>query len=319
MQPERAVFASGSFAHIAAPYDSDESWLRLVLPVIVEALREGHDILVVTGQNRHDMLTERLGEDAGRVDRRLRNTWYTHPARTLTAYHEYAEPWAKRQTLLIGEPVWLGRGARDLREWVRYEAAINLAFADAPIVALCLYDRLATPPQVLDDAMRAHPWTLGGDGLRASEGYVPPKSFLLSGDELPFTEPPPARITVPFGERDLSMVRQAVAAAGENAGLDRDTVGSLVLSVSEIAANTVEHGGGTGSVSIWASGDELICEVLDPGGRLDVPLPGFLPPRPESPRGYGLWISRQLCDLVETRITDGVLRVRLYMILPNRR
>ncbi|MFI0419335.1 anti-sigma factor RsbA family regulatory protein [Spongiactinospora sp. 9N601] len=316
MQPERALFRSGSFAHIAAPYGSDESYLRLVLPLVGEALREGHDILVVTGQPMLDLLAEMLGEDAARVDRRLKTTWYTHPARTLTAYHEYAEPWAKRQTLLVGEPVWLGRKERDIREWIRYEAAINLAFADAPIVALCLYDERATPPQVLEDAMRAHPWTLNGNGLDLSRGYVPPQHFLLSGDELPFPEPPPSRVVVAFTPRDLGRVRQVVAAAGEGAGLDRDTVGSLVLSVSEIAANTVEHGGGSGSVAIWTAGSELICEIADPGGRLDLPLPGFLPPRPESPRGYGLWISRQLCDLVETRHTAGVLRVRLHMILP---
>jgi anti-sigma regulatory factor (Ser/Thr protein kinase) len=92
-------------------------------------------------------------------------------------------------------------------------------------------------------------------------------------------------------------------------------VTSLVISVSEIAANSVEHGAGFGTITMWNDGGELICEIADPGGALDDPLPGYIPPEPESPRGYGLWISRQLCDLVELRAEGGVLRVRLHLSL----
>ena len=53
------------------------------------------------------------------------------------------------------------------------------------------------------------------------------------------------------------------------------------------------------------------------GGALDDPLPGYIPPEPESPRGYGLWISRQLCDLVELRAEGGVLRVRLHLSMES--
>ncbi|GAA3418581.1 hypothetical protein [Streptosporangium vulgare] len=43
--------------------------------------------------------------------------------------------------------------------------------------------------------------------------------------------------------------------------------------------------------------------------------PAISRPSPGSPRGYGLWISRQLCDLVQVRGVDGELRVRLHMAL----
>ncbi|MCG5214503.1 sensor histidine kinase [Streptosporangium sp. KLBMP 9127] len=316
MQPERADANSGPFAHIAAPYGSDEGFLQTVLPAIEEALKAGHDILVVTGQHRLDLITGVLGDDANRVDKRLSSTWYTHPARTLTAYHEYAEPWAKRQTLLIGEPVWNGRGERDTREWIRYESAINVAFAGAPITLLCLYNQETTPDHVLDEASRTHPLCLDVGGVRPSPAYVPPVRFALKGDDRPFGAAPDSSWRTGFTASDLTRVRQLVEDHAIRAGLDRDTTGSLVLSVSEIAANAVEHGSGHGTVTVWTAGGELICEVADPAGRLDQPHPGYLPPKPASARGYGLWISRQLCDLVETRAADGGLRVRLHMYLP---
>jgi anti-sigma regulatory factor (Ser/Thr protein kinase) len=316
VQPERAIPSSEPFAHVAAPYRSDESYLRTVMPAISDALRAGHDILMVTDQRRLDLVTDLIGNGAARIDRRLSSTWYTHPARTLTAYHEYAEPWAKRQTLLIGEPVWDGRGERDLREWVRYESALNLAFAGVTSTLLCLYNSITTPAWVLAEAQRSHPLRLGDDGLEPGPGYVPPAGFLLAGDDLPFAVPPPASAGTAFTAERLTLLRALVQRCADEAGLDRDTAGSLVLSASEIAANAVEHGAGHGTITIWTAGNELICEIADPGGQLDVAHPGYLPPQPESTRGYGLWISRQLCDLVETRTADGVLRIRLYMFLP---
>ncbi|GLW06065.1 anti-sigma regulatory factor [Microtetraspora sp. NBRC 13810] len=316
VQPERAFFDPESFAHVAAIYDSDQTYLHSVLPFVRRSLDHGRDTLVVAGRDKLGLLSAALGDDFGRIDRRIGPTWYTHPARTLTAYHEYAEPWARRGTTLIGEPVWAGRDERDVREWLRYESAINLAFAEAPVLVLCLYDRAATPADVLAETARTHPWCLDGDGLRPSADYVRPADYRPAGDGVPFADPPPRAAGMAFTSRDLARLRRTVADTAHAAGLDRDTAGSLVLSVSEIAANTVEHGAGHGRLTIWTAGRELICEITDESGRLDVPLPGYLPPGPASPRGYGLWISRQLCDLVEIRTEGGVLRVRLHMYLP---
>jgi anti-sigma regulatory factor (Ser/Thr protein kinase) len=77
----------------------------------------------------------------------------------------------------------------------------------------------------------------------------------------------------------------------------------------------VEHGAGFGTVSVWTRDDELICEVADPGGGFDHPYPGYVPPRDGSLRGYGLWIARQLSDLMEIRIREGVSRIRIHMTI----
>jgi anti-sigma regulatory factor (Ser/Thr protein kinase) len=72
-----------------------------------------------------------------------------------------------------------------------------------------------------------------------------------------------------------------------------------VLAVNEVATNAVEHGSGDAHLALWTGpgSRELLCEVHD-GGRLLDPLPGLRAPHPSDPRGRGLWIARQLCDLL---------------------
>ena len=55
---------------------------------------------------------------------------------------------------------------------------------------------------------------------------------------------------------------------------------------------------------------ELVCEVHD-GGRLVDPLPGLRAPHPSDPRGRGLWIARQLCDLLHVWGDDAGTHVRI--------
>ncbi|WP_327089915.1 ATP-binding protein [Nonomuraea sp. NBC_01738] len=139
---------------------------------------------------------------------------------------------------------------------------------------------------------------------------------MLDGDRAPLP-PPGGRVeSMRFTAGELGWMRRRVRERATAAGMDRDLAGSLVLSVSEIAANCVEHGAGYGTMRMWVAGSELVCELVDTGGVIDDPLRGYIPPEPESPRGYGLWISRQLCDLVEMRTEAGTLLVRLHMRLP---
>ncbi len=292
------------------PYDSDESFLELVLPRVRAALNEGRRVLVITCARKLDLLADALGHDAGRIDSRVSSTWYGHPYRTLAAYHEYTRG---RRTLVIGEPIWEGRSRREITELIRYESVLNAALGPASAVMLCLYDLRRVPPAVLEYNAVNHPLLLGAEGEAASTSFVPPHELVLGGDRAPLPEPGPGAVTIRFTGRELRRLRRSVDDYATAAGMDRNLITSLVISVSEIAANSIEHGAGYGTITMWSADGELICEVADPGGALDDPLPGYIPPEPESPRGYGLWISRQLCDLVELRAEGGVLRVRLHV------
>ncbi|MEW9551448.1 anti-sigma factor RsbA family regulatory protein [Nonomuraea sp. NPDC050783] len=291
------------------PYDSDDAFVRLIVPRVRAALTEGRRVLAVICEAKLGLLTDALGRDAARLDCRPAS-WYGHPYRALAAYHEYAHD---RRTLVVGEPVWQGRSERELRELIRYESVLNAALLRCSVVMLCPYDLRVVPPAVLDYSEISHPLLLGGTGEAPSTRFVQPQDLVLNGDRAPLPAPGPGALTIDFTARELKPLRRRVGEWARAAGMDHSLVTSLVISVSEIAANSVEHGAGHGTITMWNAGGELVCEIADSGGALDDPLPGYIPPEPESPRGYGLWISRQLCDLVELRAEGGVLRVRLHL------
>jgi len=301
-----------SLKHVAVPYDSDRAFVDLVAPHVRAALDEDRRVLVINRPDRLALLAEALDGDAGRIDSRPSTAWYGHPHRMLAAYHEYTRG---RPTLVVGEALWAGMSERAVTDLIRYDSVINAALAPAPSIMMCLYDLRQVPESVLALQPVVHPLLLGPGGLAPSGSFVEPHELVLDGDRVPFPAPGPDAHTVRFTARELKRLRQTVGDYARAAGMDRNLITSIVLSVSEIAANSVEHGAGFGTIAMWVEGRELVCEIADPGGALDDPLPGYIPPEPESPRGYGLWISRQLCDRVDLRAEGDVLRVRLHLSL----
>jgi anti-sigma regulatory factor (Ser/Thr protein kinase) len=125
--------------------------------------------------------------------------------------------------------------------------------------------------------------------------------------------PPPVRPDAfSFGLAELAEVRRRVVAAAERAGMGRAAVADLVTATSELAANSVMHGGGTGTLRLWWEDGSLVVEVED-GGRIEEQLVGRLRPGIRQEGGRGLWLTNQLCDLVQIRSGAGgtVVRVRV--------
>jgi anti-sigma regulatory factor (Ser/Thr protein kinase) len=285
------------------------------------ALAAGTKVLVVGRADRLALLGDHLagspGVDTDAVDMVLDEDWYVHPARMLSACVDYARE-ATGETLFVGEQPWRAWTAREAREWVRAESLCNRVLAATRGTGLCLYDRRRTPPDIATAMDRTHPYRWTGDGALPNPGYVPPERLRLEGDDKPFDDPPAHARSVDFTLSGLKRLRDFVTARALRAGLDADLTTSLVLCVAEIAANTVEHGAGHGRAWVWRHGTELVCEIADPGGGFAEPNPGYLLPPDGAPRGYGLWIARQLRDLMEIRTGDGVCRIRLHMSIGPR-
>ncbi len=112
--------------------------------------------------------------------------------------------------------------------------------------------------------------------------------------------------------REIAEVRGAVRRIAEGAGF-ADRAADLVLALDEVIANAQEHGRPPIEVSCWIDG-RVVVEVADVGGGFDrARVWDTHPPEPYGPRGRGLWITRQLTDLVA--ITSGTrgTRVRLEL------
>lgn len=113
---------------------------------------------------------------------------------------------------------------------------------------------------------------------------------------------------------ELADVREFVEAQAIRAGLPAPRASDLVIAASEVAANTLRHAGGEGSVRVWAQDGEVICEFRD-SGIISDPQAGLT--RPDDPvgGGLGLWVVRQVCDGVDIEAGTAGTTVRLHMNL----
>ncbi len=111
----------------------------------------------------------------------------------------------------------------------------------------------------------------------------------------------------------LAVVRQFTTARARRAGLPPRRVNDLVIAVAELAANTLAHTSGPGTLTLWATDDEVICQVQDQGQIID-PLAGRVLPAPDADGGgRGLWVVHQVCDLVEIRTGTTGTTIRVHM------
>jgi anti-sigma regulatory factor (Ser/Thr protein kinase) len=111
---------------------------------------------------------------------------------------------------------------------------------------------------------------------------------------------------------DLSQVRALVLQQARLAGLTEGRANDLVLAVSEVAANTLRHTRSAGTLAIWHDGREVVCEIRDEGTIAD-PLAGMRKPPPGASGGHGLWLVRQVCDLVELTSNANGTTIRMHM------
>jgi anti-sigma regulatory factor (Ser/Thr protein kinase) len=275
----------------------------------------GEPMLIAVGESRTQRLQDELGAHAGQVQFAEMETLGRNPARIISAWHDFvtAHEGSGRPLRGIGEPIWPGRSESELQECHRHEALLNVAFDDgAPWWLLCPYDAAALADDVLADAQRTHPVVREQGKARVSTLF--PSRLASEPFHGVLPEPPGPIHEYPFGMGDLGQLRRLVAESAQAAGLAESRVRELVLCISELAANSVVHGGGTGVLRIWSEGNAVVCEVRDRGAIHDR-LTGRIRPAIDALHGRGVWFANMMCDLVQIRSqVDGtVVRAHMYV------
>jgi anti-sigma regulatory factor (Ser/Thr protein kinase) len=303
-----------AFAHDALLYAGPESFLEGTLPFIREGLAADEAMLVAVPADRIALLRAALDGDADRVCLVDMTRLGRNPAAIISAWRDFLDDNDPRERPVrgIGEPIWAGRSAEEIVECQRHESLLNLAFDGGPAWQLiCPYDTRALPEDVILEARRSHPFVREGGLRRESPEYVAPASVLgPEEDDLPAV--PDRAQLLAFSREQMVAVRRLVSAYAREAGLDTERASDLVLAVSELASNSVLHGGGEGLLAIWLDAGSVVCEVRD-GGRIADPLVGRARPSPDQRGGHGMWLVNALCDLVQLRsLADGsVVRLTL--------
>jgi anti-sigma regulatory factor (Ser/Thr protein kinase) len=300
----------GGFQHEALIYEGPDDYLEGTVPFLRAAVEAGEPALVAVGSSQCDLLKEELGDAAEQVRFADMEKLGRNPAWIIPFWREFVDEAGGGSVRGIGEPVWAARTPAALEECRRHESLLNLAFAPGPGWSLlCPYDAGSLGDDVLDKVASSHPHVHRDGRLEASWAFDPdPDCF---AGELP----PPAATpeTLGFGLTELGAVRDRVATAARAAGMDSLAVADLVTATSELAANSVMHGGGSGVLRLWHEEGRLLAEVED-RGRIEEPLAGRLRPDISQEGGRGLWLANQLCDLVQIRSGEAGTTVRLHLL-----
>ncbi len=234
-----------------------------------------------------------------------------NPARIIPVWRSFVDEQVERGRPFrgLGEPVWAGRSPAELRECQLHELLLGPAFRGGPAWRLlCPYDAGALDPDAIDMAHRSHPYVAEGLAARPSGLYRGEPDDPFAG---PLPAPPVEARVIDFAGGLFGVLRRFVAGQAAIAGLVGQRVDDVVLAVSELAANSVRHGSGAGTLRVWVSGRALVCEVEDGGHPRWDPLVGRRCPAPEQLGGRGLWVVNQICDLVQISTAGGRTTVRV--------
>jgi anti-sigma regulatory factor (Ser/Thr protein kinase) len=304
--------SNGRFRHLALFYRGRGEYLAALCAFIQAGRARGDAVFVAVPERKAQLVRQELGEDSARVTVVDMAELGRNPARIIPAVLAYAGQHRGQRVCCIGEPIWPGRTEAELQEATRHEALINLAFRGRPVTFLCAYDSAGLPRSVITDAARTHPAIIKDRQEIASARYlgpveVPPRCHR------PLPRPPAHAEALGYRD-DLRPVRRFIASRAKCAGLTAPRIPDLVIAASELAANTLRHTGGGGTVHVWRTSEEIICQVADTGQITD-PLARYQARSDELVGGNGLWVVNQVCDLVQARTGQAGTTTRLHMRL----
>jgi anti-sigma regulatory factor (Ser/Thr protein kinase) len=306
------VALNDGFRHEAFLYADHSEFLAGTAAFIGGAVAAGEPILVVVDAAKIAALRTVLDGDAERVQFADMATVGRNPARIIPAWQAFVDQHSAKGQRLRGtsEPIWAGRSPDELVECQHHESLLNEAFVDTTgFWLLCPYDTATLERVVIDQAHGTHPLIDRAGQSHPSRHYHRADATTLVQEPLP--EPPAGAVVYEFGAADLASVRRFAAEHAVAAGrADRAT--DVALVASELATNSLRHGGGGGAVRLWRQDAALICEVRDRGQVVD-PLVGRRRPVDGQLGGRGLWVVNQLCDLVQVRSSPSGTTVRVHI------
>ncbi|WP_105971937.1 anti-sigma factor RsbA family regulatory protein [Streptomyces geranii] len=298
------------FAHPALFYRGEEEYLDGTVPFVREGIKAGDPVAVAVPEPRLALLRQHLGGDADSVHFVDMTEAGRNPGRIIPrVLRAFADARTDTHVRIIGEPIWPGRSGVEYPACVQHEALINLAFQGRDLTILCPYDAERLASDVLADAYATHPVVVSGGIRQPSPSYAPGQ--VVAEYNRPFPAAPASAEPQGFGSEELPVVRHFAVALAAQLGLSGIRLDDLALTVAELTTNSVVHGGGTGTLRVWAEDSQLVCEVRD-RGHLSDPLAGRRPATRDQRGGRGLLLVHTVTDLVRVHTDPAGTAVRCY-------
>jgi len=283
----------------------------ILTPLIAERLACREPVLAALPPTTATQLHNRLPTTAGlhTIDvGRL----YHHPGRVLGHYLGWiADTSPNGAATIVAAPQLDNDNPHRAALWMHVDALITQALSARDLTVVCVYPN---DPATAVAIRHAHPSLLNG-AATANPDHLPADQFLAD-----HPLPPPSELGLPDAihildhPRQLTAVRKGIGSHGARAGLATSRCEDLVLAVSEVAGNALEHGVAPAAVCLWITSTSVICQISD-NGHFTQPLAGLLPPHKNKGRVRGLWMAHQLCD--ELYRWPHPTTIRLHMDRPQ--
>jgi anti-sigma regulatory factor (Ser/Thr protein kinase) len=319
--------------HAVALYDSAEGLCARAVPYLRKGLERAEAVVAVTSAGVEQVLRSALGGDAERVHWQGVEVSY----RRLGAMFEGFRQFLAEQRAVGAAMRLLTQGGGDgaperVAGYLRFEAMANEVYRPYGYRWACLYDQNAHPAEILRQAREVHPRVLepGGRTVPSAE-YVPPGDFVARGG--PPTPIPPNRVELDArltGPSQLRALRRLLSAWTASSGIDGDDADAVLHAVGEAVTNVLQHrnlqhrdlqhrtvqdGGPPVRVRAWRSGGTARVRV-DASDAAPIPATtGYHRPNTAQDHNAGLWIARQLADIITTHTGQAGTTVELQFPL----
>jgi anti-sigma regulatory factor (Ser/Thr protein kinase) len=285
-----------TFAHPALFYSDEESYIDGTVPFVVEGLANAEAVAIAVPNTKLTLLKEALSRYAHLVTFIDLSETGRNPGRIIPELRVFADQ-HRGPVRIISEPVWNHRTEVEYPACALHEALVNYAFSGRNLSILCPYD-------------------ITGLGHRPSDHFHPAR-VVVAAHSLPLHTPEHAASTS-IAAGAMAAVRAFAREQAVKHGLAQDRVDDFALAVTELATNSVRHGGGESTVRVWAESENIVCQVNDNGHITDV-LAGRTPVHANEPGGRGLLLVNRLADLVRTQTTSSGTAIQVRFDLGNKK
>jgi anti-sigma regulatory factor (Ser/Thr protein kinase) len=298
--------------HAVAVYDSDQDLRTSILAYLIDGISRREKVVAIVPQHTGEILGAALGSGAMMVQWGVPGLSYEHLGRateTIRGYLADRRAAGEPTRLLTENDVNGGiRGPGRLASYLRCESAADGLYGSHGIPWVCLYDRRRYSPGVLADVERVHPHVLGdhGEPFR-SKDYVNSAAYLAAHPGPVSVVPNEVPLDVDLADiNDLGDIRRQVGEAARGLRLDPADAQLAEVAAGEVIANAFRHGVPPGRARVWRDADAVLVRVDSGGPGPAVAVSGFRPPDLAAGSGAGMWVVRQIADVVhvETR-RDG--------------
>lgn len=308
------------FRHLAVVHRGVDELVDILAPLLRAAVTGGDLVWAAVDDATREAIERRLGAAASGFVFGEPGQPYSYSAQTTAARRAGRLRDAigdDRAALILSDAAIVGGPEPGLSApdfWSVVDASCNLALSGLPVTLICLCDSERMSEATVRYHYWNHPELLVDATTSANPRYRSPAEVLASTPEPPAPAlGPPSRKELFANSMALRGLRASARLRGLEAGLDRARIDGLVVAVCELASNSIEHGPGHGTLSWWISPGRVVAQI-DDEGHMNSITPGLRRPDTRSVRGRGVWLARQLCDILHLWTSVDGTHARLEIV-----